>query len=159
VAAGPPSVSGGSTVGSNLSCSKGSWADNLLGSFLFRAPRSFAYSWSKDGATIPAAAGASIAAGSAGNYACRVTAENAAGSTSQTSAALVVTATAAPEAECVVPKLLRKRLKGARKALRRARCHLGRVTPRGRKSGKVKKQHPKPGRVLPVGGRVNIKLG
>ena len=39
VAAGAPQLSGGSTAGSTLSCSQGSWAADLLGAFLYHAPR------------------------------------------------------------------------------------------------------------------------
>src|SRR5438067_188926 len=37
----PPTVSGGAGAGSRLSCSRGSWAGDLVGAFLYRAPRSF----------------------------------------------------------------------------------------------------------------------
>lgn len=57
---------------------------------------------------------------------------------------------------CVVPKLKGKKLRRARKALRRHDCRLGRV--KGPRSGKVKKQRPKPGRVLPAASKVNVKL-
>jgi DNA-binding beta-propeller fold protein YncE len=157
-AVGPPVISGGSTFGSALSCSEGSWAGNLYGALLYRAPRSFDYSWSQDGTTIPGAVGSSFTPTSAGSYSCRVTAQNAAGSASQTSAAHVVGAPA-PTVNCVVPKLRGKKLKGAKKALRRAHCRLGKVRPEGRKSGKVKKQRPKAGKTLPIGSKVNVKLG
>src|SRR5205807_7990361 len=49
----------------------------------------FAYSWSLDGATIPAASH-SITAGSPGSYSCRVTATNYSGSGSQLSAGFAV---------------------------------------------------------------------
>ncbi len=57
---------------------------------------------------------------------------------------------------CVVPNLKRKKLKKAKKALKGAQCKIGKV--KGRKGGKVKKQSPKPGTVLPVGGKVKVKL-
>jgi hypothetical protein len=81
-----PAISGGSAPGAVLSCSQGGWAADLLGSFLYRAPQSFSYSWSDDGTAIPAATQSSITASSAGNYSCQVTAQNQAGSTAQTSA-------------------------------------------------------------------------
>jgi hypothetical protein len=59
---------------------------------------------------------------------------------------------------CVVPKLKGKKLKGARKALRRANCSLGKVAPKGVAAGRVEKQHPKPGRVLAIGASVGVKL-
>jgi hypothetical protein len=82
---GAPALSGGSTPGSTLFCTRGSWAADLLGSFLYRVPRSFAYQWSRDGADIPGATSSTIAASPAGDYRCRVTATNDAGSASQTS--------------------------------------------------------------------------
>ena len=52
-----------------------------------RAPESFARQWTRDGADIPGATGASYVATDVGAYRCRVTATNAAGSATQTSAA------------------------------------------------------------------------
>ena len=40
--------------GSKLSCSSGSWAPDLPGAFLYRAPQRFAYAWSKNGVPIAA---------------------------------------------------------------------------------------------------------
>ena len=59
---------------------------------------------------------------------------------------------------CVVPKLKGKTLKKAKKALKTAHCRLGEVKPKGETTGKVKKQKPKAGTVLPVGSKVNIRL-
>ena len=60
---------------------------------------------------------------------------------------------------CVAPNLKHKTLKKAKKALAKAGCTLGKVKgPKG-KSAKVKKQNPKPGKVLPAGAKVNVKLG
>ncbi len=61
--------------------------------------------------------------------------------------------------KCVVPKLRLKRLRAARKALRRAGCRLGKVRGRRSKKAVVKKQHPRPRTVLPRGGRVSVKVG
>lgn len=59
---------------------------------------------------------------------------------------------------CVAPNLKHKTLKKAKKALTKAGCALGKVKgPKG-KSAKVKKQNPKPGKVLPAGAKVNVKL-
>lgn len=72
------------------------------------------------------------------------------------------TAAAAPApsiASCVVPKLKRKRLKADRKALNKAHCALGKVKGHRSKRAKVRKQRPKPGTVLPAGGKVNVTLG
>jgi DNA-binding beta-propeller fold protein YncE len=89
-----PIVSGGSRIGSVLSCSRGAWAPDLLGAFLYRAPRSFAYQWSFDGSDIQGATANSFTASAPGSYACRVTASNDAGSGSQTSAVHAVTGAA-----------------------------------------------------------------
>ncbi len=83
---GVPVLTGKSAPKSRLSCSEGSWAPDLLGSFLYRAPQSFAYQWTRKGLDIAGATSDSIVAKSVGNYACRVTAQNHAGSTAQTSA-------------------------------------------------------------------------
>jgi hypothetical protein len=56
---------------------------------------------------------------------------------------------------CVVPKLKGKKVKSAKKRLRNGDCRLGKV----KHKGKVKKQNPKPGTVLPVDSKVNVKLG
>ncbi len=67
-------------------------------------------------------------------------------------------------AACVVPNLKKKTLKGAKKALKRADCSLGKVKKpkaKGKRHGKlkVKKQSPKPSKALPVGAKVNVTLG
>ncbi len=79
----PPTISGGAKVGRELTCSQGSWAPDLLGAFLFRAPAGFAYQWEKDGSII--ATGATFTPTGAGDYTCTVTAKNQAGETSRTS--------------------------------------------------------------------------
>jgi hypothetical protein len=94
--AGEPAVAGGSVAGSVLSCSQGSWAPDLLASLLYRAPQSFAYSWSRNGEGIAGASASSYTAFAAGDYRCAVTATNQAGSATQTSAAHTVSAAAPP---------------------------------------------------------------
>jgi hypothetical protein len=89
VAAGAPVVTE-SAPGGPLSCSTGAWAPDLLGSFLFRAPRSFAYSWQLGGAEIAGAGTSALTPLRPGSYSCRVTASNSAGSGSQASAPLGV---------------------------------------------------------------------
>lgn len=86
-----PAISGGATLGDPLSCGSGSWKADLSGAHLFRAPRTFAYQWQLDGSDIPVATTSSYTFTEAGDYTCRVTAANHAGSTSQTSAPLTVT--------------------------------------------------------------------
>ena len=78
-----PEISGGAKVGKALTCQNGAWAPDLLASFLFRAPASFAYQWKRNGSTI--ATGPAFTPGLAGDYTCTVTAANQAGSTTQTS--------------------------------------------------------------------------
>jgi Low-density lipoprotein receptor repeat class B len=96
VAAGAPSVSGPSSTGSVLSCSTGSWAPDLLGSFLYRVPQSFAYQWTLNGSDIAGATSSSYSAFVPGKYGCRVTASNHAGSATQSSAAFTVNGPAVP---------------------------------------------------------------
>ncbi len=84
-----PTISGGSTTGSTLFCSAGSWAPDLPESFLYREPQQLAYSWSKNGTPI-AQGSNTIAASGGGTYTCQVTGSNYAGSSSQTSTAFSV---------------------------------------------------------------------
>ncbi len=86
----PPAISSG--VGEGLSCSQGSWAPDLLGAFLFRAPQSFAYQWLREGRPIAGATEQTFTPTEPGPYTCRVTASNDAGSASQTSGAFFVRA-------------------------------------------------------------------
>jgi DNA-binding beta-propeller fold protein YncE len=95
--AGAPQVTGSANVGSVLSCSPGSWAPDLLGSYVYRAPQTLAYQWSRNGADIAGATDNSYTAFAAGAYRCRVTATNAAGSTPQTSGPHTVVA---PNHDC-----------------------------------------------------------
>ncbi len=60
---------------------------------------------------------------------------------------------------CTVPRLAGKKLKPAKKALTKADCKLGKVKGHKGKSAKVKQQSPKPGKVLPPGSKVSVKLG
>jgi IPT/TIG domain-containing protein/PASTA domain-containing protein len=57
---------------------------------------------------------------------------------------------------CIVPKVKGKTLKRARKVLRRRGCRLGKVRGEGDRGVK---QRPKPGKVLPPGGKVKVTLG
>jgi hypothetical protein len=91
LATGRPNISGGSTVGSKLTCSKGKWAPDLIESFLYRRPVSFSYAWSLNGTPISSATTNSITASSAGTYKCVVTATNEAGSAKKTSGTHKVT--------------------------------------------------------------------
>lgn len=76
---------------------------------------------------------------------------------------------AGPPAEgphCVVPKLAGKKLAAAKAALRRAHCGVGFVVrPRPAKAkakghrAKVRAESPKPGKSLPAGTEVSLRLG
>ncbi len=87
---GPPQIAGGSSPASVLTCSPGAWAPDVLASFFYRAPQSIAYRWTRNGAEIAGATDTSYTAYVPGEYRCRETATNAAGSTPQTSAPLTV---------------------------------------------------------------------
>jgi len=65
-------------------------------------------------------------------------------------------------ANCVVPNLVGKHLKAAKKKIRAAGCKVGNVVKLEgvtAKTGKVVKQSPKPGKVRAAGSKVNLKLG
>jgi hypothetical protein len=77
-------------------------------------------------------------------------------------------APAAEPSRCVVPKLKGKSLKAAKRTLRRADCGVGFVIrPHARssarrrraKSLKVRAESPRPGKSLPVGTEITVKLG
>jgi hypothetical protein len=72
-------------VGISLSCAPGSWAGDLVESFLYRAPLSKSIQWTQNGADIAGATSSTLHAAGAGNYRCRETASNRAGSASQVS--------------------------------------------------------------------------
>ena len=91
-----PTVGGGSVTPTTLSCTQGSWASDLLGSFLYRAPRFLSFSWTLNGMPISGATTPSITASSPGSYACAVTATNHAGSATQTSSPRAVANPAPP---------------------------------------------------------------
>jgi DNA-binding beta-propeller fold protein YncE len=144
-----PLVTGKPAVGSTVHCTRGAWAPDLPGSFLFRAPRSFAYDWRRNGTPIPGATQNAIHLTAKGHYRCAVTASNYVGSATQISAVRNVVA-------CVVPTLAHKGLPRARTALRKARCTLGHVTGPMSTSARIKTQSPKPGTQLPPGSKVNV---
>lgn len=64
---------------------------------------------------------------------------------------------------CVVPKIKNRTLRAAKTLLRRRGCKLGHVkkveASKAREIGKVLKQQPNPGKILPPGARVRIQLG
>jgi hypothetical protein len=81
----PPAVTSGTAVGATLSCSQGTWAADVVEAHYYRAPQSFSYQWSRDGTDIVDATQSTLTANTAGDYRCRVTATNHAGSAAQTS--------------------------------------------------------------------------
>ncbi len=89
---GAPAVTRSTKSRSSLSCSTGNWAADYAGSFVYQAPRAFAYQWTRNGASITGATAATLEAKSVGQYACAVTATNQTGSASQVSAVIKVKA-------------------------------------------------------------------
>jgi DNA-binding beta-propeller fold protein YncE len=89
---GVPTITRDAKVRATLSCSEGTWGADYAGSFVYQAPRSFAYQWTRNGATVPGATAAAFTAVQPGSYACTVTATNQVGSTAQASAAIEVKA-------------------------------------------------------------------
>jgi DNA-binding beta-propeller fold protein YncE len=72
---------GGLEAGANLSCSDVGWESDLVESFLYRAPQTISYAWTRDGEPIAGAGGRSLTATSAGTYTCETIGTNGAGST------------------------------------------------------------------------------
>lgn len=81
-----PVVSGGTRVGSTLTCSPGGWEPDHPESAFFDAPQGFAYHWTRDGEEIRGATASTLTTDShSSDYRCQVTAQNQAGSATQTS--------------------------------------------------------------------------
>lgn len=80
-----PLASGRPKPGSTLTCAAASWAPDLLGSFLSRAPRSTAVQWLKDGQPLAGATATTLTASAVGNYSCQSSATNQAGVTALSS--------------------------------------------------------------------------
>lgn len=90
--AGAPAITRDAKNRAALSCSAGSWGADFPGSFVYQAPRSFAYQWALNGTPIGGATAAAFTATKPGQYNCTVTAANQTGSAAQTSAATKVKA-------------------------------------------------------------------
>lgn len=75
-----------------MACSTGDWGADFAGSFVYRAPHSFAYRWARDGVTIGGATLATLAPEVPGRYRCFVTATNQAGAEVQRSGAAEIEA-------------------------------------------------------------------
>jgi hypothetical protein len=89
----PPQVS---ASGTTLSCSTGTWSQDYLGSYVYGAPESYGYQWSKDGQSIAGATGSTLDATAPGTYSCLVTATNQFGKGIMVSALYTVSPPAAP---------------------------------------------------------------
>jgi hypothetical protein len=126
VPSGPPAVSGGSVTGSTLSCSQGAWAPNLPGAHLYRVPRTFAFQWTLNGSDIGGATSNTHTASTAGTYACKVSATNAAGTGGpQTSAGHSVSEpppVTNPPANPPAPPRAKKKCKKGRKGVAAKKC-------------------------------------
>ena len=77
----PPSK----VVAAEIRCAAGRWAGDLVEAFLYRAPLSTSIQWTRNGADLPGATSSAFSAREAGNYRCRETATNRAGSALQVS--------------------------------------------------------------------------
>lgn len=94
---GPPAISGGTTLGSTLTCVDALWADDLPLSRVSREPTSTrTYAWARDGVAISGATTPTHVADAYGTYTCSVTAANAGGSTTATATQAVPDPTPPP---------------------------------------------------------------
>jgi hypothetical protein len=89
---GAPTIARSTKTRSELTCSQGSWAADYAGSFVYQAPRTYAYQWALNGAAIAGATAPTLAAAKPGSYSCAVTATNQLGSANQSSAPINVKA-------------------------------------------------------------------
>lgn len=93
--AAPPSITGGTTSGSTLTCANGTWNNN---------PTSFTYAWTGNGAPLGASTSTYVIAQPVGTLIrCQVTALNSAGSASTTSSPVTVTAAPTAPTNTAVP--------------------------------------------------------
>src|SRR6202000_1808945 len=75
----PPAQPKPYAQGSTLVCPY-DWQGDLPEAHLYRAPQTVTYTWSRNGAAIAGATGATMIANEAGRYGCTETAPNGAGS-------------------------------------------------------------------------------
>jgi hypothetical protein len=88
-----PQITRGASAPLALACSQGGWGADYLGSFVYQAPRTYAYQWTLNGTAIAGATATTYTAAAPGAYGCTVTGANAAGAATQTATtALTVTA-------------------------------------------------------------------
>jgi surface antigen len=154
-----PSITGTAQVGSTLTCSNGSWSNS---------PTSYAEQWLRDGSAISSATASTyelVSADADHDLSCKVTASNAGGSASATSASVLVkaasgsggsgpsgssgsTGSTSSAKACIVPKLKGLKLAKAKKRLVAHHCRAGKVTRRHStkvKKGRVISSSPKAG--------------
>ena len=148
--AGPPAISGGSDVGTTLSCSQGTWSSDVFEALFYRAPSAFAFQWNREGKDIAGATTASIKATSAGKYVCRVTGSNQAGAGTQTSAPHQVGPPVPPDFDTALleGKFLYLRLKCAPRFKPECVGNASAVTGKDRCTTKKGKRHCKPGQPM-----------
>lgn len=104
----------------------------------------------------------SPASASAGSVPIGVTTRAGTGTSSQLFTYQAPATPAPVVARCVVPNVVGKHLKGAKKKIRAAGCTVGHVDKNKgvtAKTGKVVKQNPKAGTTKKAGSKVNVKLG
>lgn len=154
--AGAPAISGGSALASVLSCSQGAWAADLLGSFLYRAPQSFAFQWSLNGAQIAGAIATSFTADLPGAYRCAVSASNAAGTTTQTSDPFIVSSPT-PSNDISFGRLTRNTSNGTATLIVNVPGP-GELTMRGRGVAPLRSRGERKPRRAVSGGKVRLKI-
>lgn len=100
----PPAITGTPTTGQTLTCSDGTWAPDVLVSFLYQSPQGpLTYSWARDGQPVAGQTAKTLVAAQAGSYTCTVTATNTAGSAQALSAPIAVTGGATPTPPAPTP--------------------------------------------------------
>jgi hypothetical protein len=146
-------VSGPARVGARLTADDGAWT---------RPPFLIGHEWQRCNASgaecrpLPGATARTYVArrGDAGS-----TLRVAATATNLVGPATASSATTQPVAACRVPRLTGRKLRAAKRALKRRSCRAGRVQRRSStrvKPGRVLAQKPKAGSVRPVGARVRL---
>lgn len=91
-----PRLSGTPAIGRPLACAVATWAADIPGAQLYRAPQATGIEWTRGGTAVPDATGTSFTPSASGAYACRAFASNFAGTGTATSATFVVPAADAP---------------------------------------------------------------
>ena len=77
----PSTAAASVEVGATMTCGAVDWRADLPESFLYRAPQSTAYRWTRDGAPIVGVDGPTLVAAEGGDYDCQASATNGAGTT------------------------------------------------------------------------------